>query len=321
MGSPTLGEEFALTIDTPLADAYIFSWFPVRRMSSSPFGEHLKRERELRGVSLDEIAAATRIKTSFLEALENGRWDELPGGAFNRGFVRATAHFLGLDEDGMVAEYAQETGGESQAKLMAQPSGAMPRDYRPAIMAIAALLVVIVGAAWFIHHKLSLRRQKRAEDAIAAAAAASPSPKMPASVAVTNAPQPPAAAPNAPPDPAATQPSPAAGLTPEPSTAPAAATAPPPPAVPEFLKLRLETSKTSQIRVMGDGKLLFKGRLHSDDPKNFQARDGFEVTSNEPSATKLRLNGEPVPFDATGRHGGTVSLSREDLKGTGTAAR
>ena len=270
-------------------------------------------------MSLDEIAAATRIKTSFLEALENGRWDELPGGAFNRGFVRATAHFLGLDEDGMVAEYALETGGESQAKLMAQPSGAMPRDYRPAIMAIAALLVVIVGTAWFIHHKLFLKRQKRAEDAIAAAAAASP--KAPASVPVTNATQLPATPPSAPPDSAAAQTSPAAGTTPVPSPAPAAPT-PPPPSVPEFLKLRLETSKTSQIRVMGDGKLLFKGRLHSDDPKNFQAREGFEVTSNEPGATKLQLNGESVRFSGTtGRHGGTVSLSREDLKGSGTAAR
>jgi hypothetical protein len=92
--------------------------------------------------------------------------------------------------------------------------------------------------------------------------------------------------------------------------------------VPEFLKLRLETSKTSQIRVMGDGKLLFKGRLHSDDPKNFQARDGFEVTSNDPNATKLQLNGESVHFaGTTGRHGGTVSLSREDLKGSGTPSR
>jgi len=288
-------------------------------MSSSPFGEHLKRERELRGVSLDEIAAATRIKTSFLEALENGRWDQLPGGAFNRGFVRATAHFLGLDEDGMVAEYALETGGESQAKLMAQPSGAMPRDYRPAIMAIAALLVVIVGAAWFMHHTLSLRRQKRAEDAIAAGAAASP--KMPASVPVTNAANLPATAPSTSPDSTTAQTSPAPGPTPVPSSAPAASV-PPPPAVPEFLKLRLETSKTSQIRVMGDGKLLFKGRLHSDDPKNFQARDGFEVTSNDPNATKLQLNGESMPFaGGTGRHGATVSLGRENLKGSGTAAR
>src|ERR1700678_2369840 len=103
-------------------------------MPSSPFGEHLKREREMRGVSLDEVAAATKINTRFLEALENGRWGELPGGAFGRGFVRAAARFLGLNEDDMVAEFALETGG-AQSKPAAEPSGAMPRNYQPAIIA------------------------------------------------------------------------------------------------------------------------------------------------------------------------------------------
>ena len=58
-------------------------------MSSTPFGEHLKREREMRGVSLEEVSAATRISPRFLEAIENEKWDELPGGVFNRGFIRA----------------------------------------------------------------------------------------------------------------------------------------------------------------------------------------------------------------------------------------
>ena len=53
----------------------------------------------MRGVSLNEISAATRISTRFLEAIENDRWNELPGGAFNRGFIRSIARFLGLDED------------------------------------------------------------------------------------------------------------------------------------------------------------------------------------------------------------------------------
>src|ERR1700733_12846439 len=75
-------------------------------MTKAGFGEHLKREREMRGVSLDEICAATRISTRFLEALENEEWERLPGGVFNRGFVRAVARFLGLDEEGFVAEYA-----------------------------------------------------------------------------------------------------------------------------------------------------------------------------------------------------------------------
>ncbi|HEV1993344.1 MAG TPA: helix-turn-helix transcriptional regulator, partial [Candidatus Acidoferrum sp.] len=75
-------------------------------MEKTTFGEHLRREREMRGVSLEEISAATRIGVRFLEALENEQWDRLPGGVFNRGFIRAVARFLGLDEEGLVGEYA-----------------------------------------------------------------------------------------------------------------------------------------------------------------------------------------------------------------------
>jgi cytoskeletal protein RodZ len=69
------------------------------------FGELLKRERELREISLDEITLATRIAPRFLQALENEDWDKLPGGAFNRGFVRAIARYLGLDEERFLSEY------------------------------------------------------------------------------------------------------------------------------------------------------------------------------------------------------------------------
>ena len=67
-------------------------------MTKDTFGESLKREREMRGVTLEEISAATRIATRFLRAIENEEWDQLPGGVFNRGFVRAVARYLGLDE-------------------------------------------------------------------------------------------------------------------------------------------------------------------------------------------------------------------------------
>ena len=79
-------------------------------MTKGTFGENLKREREMRGVSLDEISAATRIATRFLQAIENEQWDQLPGGVFNRGFVRAVAHYLGLDEESIVAEYVLAAG-------------------------------------------------------------------------------------------------------------------------------------------------------------------------------------------------------------------
>lgn len=117
-------------------------------MSKVGFGEHLKREREMRGVSLDEICAATRIGTRFLEALESEAWDRLPGGVFNRGFVRAVARFLGLDEEGMVAEYvlaiSEQGGGASPS-----PAALIPKkttDWRPWIG--AALVLVLAAAGW-----------------------------------------------------------------------------------------------------------------------------------------------------------------------------
>lgn len=109
-------------------------------MSSTPFGEHLKREREMRGVSLEEIAAATRINTRYLEALEKAHWSDLPGGAFNRGFIRSVARFLGLDEEGLIAEYASEIKEKNDA---AHPPAEIPRDWKPFLAAL--FLIVVLG--------------------------------------------------------------------------------------------------------------------------------------------------------------------------------
>ena len=74
-------------------------------MARGNFGERLKRERELREVTFEEITSATRIGPRFLEALENEQWEKLPGGVFNRGFVRAIARYLGLNEEALLGEY------------------------------------------------------------------------------------------------------------------------------------------------------------------------------------------------------------------------
>ncbi len=84
------------------------------------FGERLRREREMRGIGLDEIATATKISTRNLRALEEEKFDQLPGGIFNKGFVRAYAKFLGIDQDQIVAEYeaaSQETEVAREQKL------------------------------------------------------------------------------------------------------------------------------------------------------------------------------------------------------------
>jgi cytoskeletal protein RodZ len=68
------------------------------------FGASLRRERELRGVSLQEIAASTKIGVSMLRAIEEDRFDKLPQGLFVRGFVREYARFLALDEQKILTE-------------------------------------------------------------------------------------------------------------------------------------------------------------------------------------------------------------------------
>src|ERR1700743_2975564 len=101
-------------------------------MASTLFGEHLRREREMRGVSLGEISAATRISTRFLEAIENDQWDRLPGGVLNRGFIRSIARFLGLDEESLIAEYALGNSGPAptqSSKPLALPNH-MPRNWQ-----------------------------------------------------------------------------------------------------------------------------------------------------------------------------------------------
>lgn len=72
------------------------------------FGETLKRERELREISLREISDATKINIRYLEALEQNRFESLPGGLFNKGFIRAYATYIGVDSESMVNSYLQE---------------------------------------------------------------------------------------------------------------------------------------------------------------------------------------------------------------------
>ena len=281
-------------------------------MASTPFGEHLRRERELRGVTLDEVSAATRIKTTFLEAMENGRWEELPGGAFNRGFIRATSKFLGLDEDGMIAEYALETGTVEQNKPAVEAAGAMPRDYRPAVIAISIVLLVLIAGGWLGHHLYAKHKQKQLAGAQSAAVASS-------APADTDVPPTNAAATSTPPDAASstgTVTGSGAG-NPPPASPPETAPTTSGPAVATgraVLKLTVEAIKKTDVKISGDGKVLFKGRMHSDSPKTFEAKDGFEVTAGEADRLRIELNGEKIPFAATnGRHG-SISLDRKDLK-------
>lgn len=106
------------------------------------FGEELRRERELRDISLKEIAEATKISIKFLEALEQNHFDLLPGGIFNRGFIRAYARFIGVDGEEMVNAYLHEVSlrqahqghvGRAESPGAPVPSEALPGQTSDAV--------------------------------------------------------------------------------------------------------------------------------------------------------------------------------------------
>jgi cytoskeleton protein RodZ len=89
------------------------------------FGEYLKRERELREITLEEIRDSTKINLRFLQALETNNFDMLPGKFFTRGIIRSYANYIGLDVGDVLHRYdefhfkesspeEEETGEKSQ---------------------------------------------------------------------------------------------------------------------------------------------------------------------------------------------------------------
>jgi hypothetical protein len=260
-------------------------------MERGTFGEHLRREREMRGVSLDEISQATRIGLRFLEALENERWQELPGGVFNRGFIRSIARHLGLDEEAFVAEYAQETHDPPQMaewRTAEIDRPAPPRKSGGRVVAWLAVLLLLAGAGaggWWgwMQYGNTLMSWKQAPPA-------PPRPSPPA----------------APAGDAAAYSASGGNL--------ASSVAGPGAREPEVLELRVEVSRATEVSVTADGKSLFQGRMARGESRTFKALDRFEVSAKNSFALVLELNGQSMPPVGQPDSPGSVTLTRKDLK-------
>jgi transcriptional regulator with XRE-family HTH domain len=71
------------------------------------FGRQLRRLRETRHVTLQQVAARTKVAVSFLESLESGECGRWPGGIYGRGYVRAYADAIGVDPEEVVVAFAE----------------------------------------------------------------------------------------------------------------------------------------------------------------------------------------------------------------------
>ncbi|HHL40455.1 MAG TPA: helix-turn-helix domain-containing protein [Deltaproteobacteria bacterium] len=120
-------------------------------------GEYLKRERELRGVSLEEIAEASKISARLLESLEADDYDSLPAPIFVKGFIRSYCRHLGLDETEAMLMYedylSRLSAHEERKSASAGKAAEGPRPGRPALIAVLAaaavaalLLIYLLGS-------------------------------------------------------------------------------------------------------------------------------------------------------------------------------
>jgi cytoskeletal protein RodZ len=103
-------------------------------------GRILRRERELRQLSLEEVAQATRIPVRTLRLLEADDVGELPSDVFVRGFLKAYARTLGLDPEPLLARY----GRTSAAPSVPTPISAMAQPERGRRFGVAIAVVILL---------------------------------------------------------------------------------------------------------------------------------------------------------------------------------
>ena len=115
-----------------------------------PFGGWLRRQRELRQVSLREIADVTKISIRYLEALEDDRFDVLPAPVFAKGFLREYARYVGLDPDEVVNTYLtaqSEARPEESTESRPPRSKRSSREWTSGLLLALAVVVVLALVA------------------------------------------------------------------------------------------------------------------------------------------------------------------------------
>ena len=278
-------------------------------------GARLKREREKRKITLDEISLSTKIGTRFLIAIEEEQFDQLPGGIFNKGFVKAYARSVGVDEAEAVAEYELATGASLPEVLPAADAAAAsptistlasareePIDPASRVpwgwFAIALLIIAFGFAVWGFHS-----RERSAKPSL--------NPSLPRAVDDNSAYVPPVVAPT---NPAQTSPA-QASTTSAVGTPMAGNTSPSPPdsritagvmptptpnsadstsGAGAFL-VQIKARQDSWVTISADGRQIMQATLYASAEKSIGARDQIVIKTGNAGALDISFNGKKLP--------------------------
>jgi cytoskeleton protein RodZ len=279
------------------------------------FGENLRREREMRGVTLEEISDATKISVRALRAMEADQFEKLPGGIFTRSFVRTYAKYLGLDEEKIMAEFQLVAPASAQPedlhRISQQRSFPQERRSRAGLAALLVALLVLAGG--YAYYRFATRTPK------APATSAQPAPERPPvqaasptsnqpQAATTNSSE--AAAAGGTAESAAPGPQSAPGTNPPAAGSQAASTA----TAEDGLVLQVAATEQTWVAVSADGKSSSQRTMQANEIETFRAKNSFDVITGNAEGIILTLNGKTL--DPLGRRGETkkVHLTLSDAQ-------
>jgi cytoskeleton protein RodZ len=277
-------------------------------------GARFKRERERQKITLDQVAAATKIGTRMLKALEEDHFDQLPGGIFNKGFVRSYARHLSMDEEQAIADYLAATSPaqpikEPEAVLSALADRAEEtrsterpgsNDGLPWDKLAAVLLLVAFGFAlwgWRTrkqHHAEPAAQTINAQQSNAPAAAPAPA------ATATSAPAP------------ATVPGSIAPATPPPSATPSS-----PSPTGAFLLL-IQAHGDSWIEVSADGADVLHELLPAGSQKFIAAQHEIVVKAGNVGSLDFTFNGKKLSAQGPSDKVKTLKFDPSGLTPTST---
>ena len=240
------------------------------------FGASFKKARESKGISLEQIANQTRISTRFLAAIENEDFQALPGGIFNRGFVRAFAEVVGLDPEEAVAGYNRLTSVREPSDVVASENVQPPKTERN----LYPIAIGILAAAIAIFYLVT--RGSGGQTGI---------PAQPPIAPVVQPPPPPPALDKTP------------AITPPPSNEPE----PVPVAARHALTLDIEAREKTWIKVTSDGnsnpgEVLEPGML-----RKVTAENSINISIGNAGGLTLKVN--DMPLRPLGKSGQVRSLT------------
>ncbi len=263
------------------------------------FGERLKRTRENRKITLEQVATATKISARMLKALEDEKFGELPGGIFNKGFVRSYARFLGIDEAQAVTDYLHASGEASQppeaegAELRAiaerkekerERQRARDKGLPWGLTAAVLLLIALSLSVWGFYSRERQNTQRVAtHKPTAPAGATEVQPAVPQSqptlTAVSDS--------SSSSQPNVTSAEPTGIQT---ASSPA-----------DYFTVSIEANQDSWLTVTADGKQVFSDTLVASTTRSFQGQKQLVVRAGNAGGLEISFNGQKLP--AAGEEG------------------